>query len=180
MTTRRRRAYLIYLDKAKAAAETAIDSFNRVKHPYRNETTLIMLSNAWELLSKAVLLQAKQTIKQGQRGDTISGEKAVYRLQQRGDIDKHQAETIQQIISLRNAAAHSYLPEIPKEILHHLLYFGTKFFRSLVANKFPHHTKDLEDSYLLTVPLNPSQPECGKLIISGHVPSEHCGRFLAQ
>lgn len=148
MATRRRRIYLIYLDKAKAAAETAIDSFNRVKHPYKIESTLLLLSNAWELLAKAVLLQEKQSITQGQRGETISGEKSVFRLQQGRDLDKHQAETIQQIISLRNAAAHSYLPEVPQEVLHHLLYFGTKFFRDLVGKKFPHHTKDLEDTYL--------------------------------
>lgn len=148
MATRRRRTYLIYLDKAKAAGETAIDSFNRVKHPYKIETTLLLLSNAWELLAKAVLLQGKQSITQGQRGDTISGEKAVYRLQQRGELDKHQGETIQQIISLRNAAAHSYLPDMPQEVLHHLLYFGSKFFRDLVFKKFPNQAKDLEDTYL--------------------------------
>ena len=32
----------------------------------------------------------------------------------------------------------------------------------------------------VTVPLNPSQSECGKLIISGHLPSEHRWRFFAQ
>ena len=54
MAKRRRREYRLLLDKSKAAAETTIDQFNRVRHPYRNETTLILLANAWELLSKAV------------------------------------------------------------------------------------------------------------------------------
>ena len=65
MAKRRRREYLILLDNSKAAAETAIDSFNRVRHPYRDETTLILLTNAWELLAKAILVQARQTISKG-------------------------------------------------------------------------------------------------------------------
>lgn len=148
MAKRRRREYLIYLDNAKAAAETAIDSFNRVNHPYRNETTLMLLSNAWELLAKASLVQAHQSITQGQRGETISAERAVHRLETRGDISKHAADTIQQIISLRNAAAHQHLPETPDEILHHLLYFGCKCFRELVDKKFPSHARRLEKNYL--------------------------------
>lgn len=148
MAKRQRREYLIYLDKGKAAAETAIDSFNRVNHPYRNETTLILLSNAWELLAKAVLVRARQSITQGHRGETIPAEKAVHRLHARNDIPQHAAETIQQVISLRNAATHQYLPEMPDEIIHHLLYFGCKSFRELIEKRFPSHAKGFERNYL--------------------------------
>jgi hypothetical protein len=148
MAKRRRREYLVLLDKAKAATETGIDSFNRVNHPYRNETTLILLSNGWELLAKAVLVQARRSIKKGHRGDTISAESAISRLLHHKEIKKHEAETVQQIISLRNTSSHHHLPDIPDEIMHHLLFFGCKFFRELVSRKFPSHAKDLERNYL--------------------------------
>ncbi len=148
MATRQPREYLILLNKAKAAAETAIDAFNRVNHPYRNETTLLTLANAWELLAKSMLVHARQSIIKGHHGETISGEKAVYRLHYRKQISKHEQDTIQQIISLRNAAAHHYLPEMPDEIIHHLLYFGCKFFRAAIKKTFPSHGKGLDRNYL--------------------------------
>jgi hypothetical protein len=148
MATRQRREYLILLKNAKAAAETAIDAFNRVNHSYRNETTLLTLANAWELLAKSMLVHAKQSIIQGHHGETISGEKAVHRLLCKNQINKHEHETIQQIISLRNAAAHHFLPEIPDEIIHHLLYFGCKFFRAAIKKTFPSHGKGLDRNYL--------------------------------
>lgn len=148
MTKRRRREYLILLDAAKAAAETAIDSYNRVRHPYRNETTLILLTNAWELLSKAILVQAHQSIKKGKRGNTITAEQAVSKLLHRKEIEKHEAETVQQIVSLRHAATHHILPHVADEIMQHLLFFGCKFFREVVKRHFKSHAKDLDQNYL--------------------------------
>ena len=87
MAKRRRREYLILLDNSKAAAETAIDSFNRVRQPYRDETTLILLTNAWELLAKAILVQARLPITKGHRGDTISAEAAISKLLHRKDLE---------------------------------------------------------------------------------------------
>ena len=148
MAKRQRREYLILLDKAKAAAETAVDQFNRVRNPYRNESTLILMANAWELLAKAVLLKARHSIREGRSDRSISAEVAVSRLLHHKKIEKHQAETIQQVISLRNEATHHYLPEVPAEIMQHLLFYSCKFFRELVAKAFPTHAKDLDRNYL--------------------------------
>jgi hypothetical protein len=148
MTRRRRREYLILLDSAKAAIETAVDSYNRVKHPYRNETALILLTNAWELLAKAILVHTHQSIKKGHRGDTISAEVAISRLLYRKDIEKHESDTIQQIISLRHAAMHHYLPKVPDEVMQHLLFFACKFFRESVRRHFKNHAKDLDQNFL--------------------------------
>lgn len=145
---RRRREYLDLLDRAKAAAETAIDAYNRVRHPYRHETTLILLTNAWELLAKAILVQAHQSIHAGQRGNTISGEKAVSKLLYRKEVDRKVAETVQQVISLRHAAAHHILPSVPDEIMQHLLFFSCKFFKEAVERHFHRHAKDLEQNFL--------------------------------
>ena len=92
------------------AAETGVDAFNSVWHPYRNQTTLLLLTNAWELLAKAILVQQKESITRGQRGETISAEAAIHRLQVKKILDQSHAETIQQIISLRHAACHNVLP----------------------------------------------------------------------
>lgn len=145
---RRRREYLVLLDKAKEAAECAIDNFNRTKSPFRSEATLILLSTAWELLAKAVLVQMKESINTRQRGNTISAEVAVNKLLHKKRIQQHESDTAQQIISLRNAAAHSVLPDIPLEVQHHLMYYASKFFRDIVQRHFPTHAKDLEQNYL--------------------------------
>ena len=148
MAKRRRREYLRLLDAAKAAAESAIDTFNRARHPYRDEATLILLTNAWELLAKAVLVQRHESIRRGQRGETIAAEIAIARLQNKRLLDQNQAATVQQIISLRHAATHYLLPNVPEEVMHHLLYFGCKFFKEVVESVFPRHSKDLERNYL--------------------------------
>jgi len=145
---RRRREYLQLLDAAKAAVELAVDCFNRVRNPYRNESTLILLTNAWELLAKAVLVQKHQSIRRGQRGDTIGPEFAVARLKDQKLLDETQAETVQQIISLRHAAVHNVLPPVADEIMHHLLFFGCKFFREVLQDAFPAHAKGLPGNFL--------------------------------
>ena len=75
-----RREYLQLLEKAKRAAEAGIDAFNRVHHPYRDEATVIFLTNAWELLAKAVLIKKQQSIRRDKRGNTIAAESAVFKL----------------------------------------------------------------------------------------------------
>ena len=148
MAPRRRREYLQLLDAAKAAVELAVDCFNRVRNPYRDESTLILLTNAWELLAKAALVQKHQSIQRGKRGETIGPETAVARLKDQRLIVANQADTIQQIISLRHAAVHHVLPPVPEEIMHHLLFYGCKFFRETVEKLFPAHAKDLPGNFL--------------------------------
>ncbi len=148
MAQRRRREYLQLLDAAKAAIELSVDSFNRVRNPYRDESTLILMTNAWELLAKAVLVRQRQSIRRGQRGETIGPETAVARLKDRKVLSEGQAATVQQIISLRHAATHHVLPPVPEEVMHHLLFYGCKFFRETVEAVFPTHANDLPGNFL--------------------------------
>jgi hypothetical protein len=106
------------------------------------------MANAWELLAKAVLVQRRQKIRRGQRGETIGPEVAVARLKEQKLLDGGQADTIQQIISLRHAAVHHVLPPIPEEVMHHLLFYGSKFFRETVQRQFGAHAKDLPGNFL--------------------------------
>jgi hypothetical protein len=148
MAQRQRREYLQFLDAAKVAAEASIDAFNSPWHRYRFETTLLLLSNAWELMSKAVLLELKESIAKGQRGDTISAEEAVRRLTAKSLLEENQAATIQQVISLRNYACHGVLPVVPPEVMQHLLFYSCKFFRELLGKRFPNQAKDMPNHYL--------------------------------
>ena len=57
-----------------------------------------------------------------------------------------------------------------------IFFLAVKIFGS---NKI--QTLELDEAEIgvgLTVPLNPSQPECGNWIISGHLPSEYRRGFL--
>ena len=40
----------------------AVDNFNRVFSNYKTQTTFILLTNAWELISKAILLKKRKNI----------------------------------------------------------------------------------------------------------------------
>ena len=143
-----RREYLQLLEKAKRAAEAGIDAFNRVHHPYRDDATVIFLTNAWELLAKAVLIKKQQSIRRDKRGNTIAAESAVFKLREQKVLADNQEDLIQQVISLRNAAIHHVLPPVPDEVMHHLLYFACKFFRDVVIANFPTYAKDLRGNYL--------------------------------
>lgn len=145
---RGRREYLRLLDAAKAAVELAVDCFNRVHNPYRDESTLILMTNAWELLAKAVLVKQHKPIVRGRRGETIGPETAILRLENAKHLDRTQAATLQQVISLRHAATHHLLPPVPEEVMQHLLYFSCKFFRDLVEIQFPTQSQDLPGNFL--------------------------------
>lgn len=145
---RKKREYLRYLDKSIPAIESAVDNFNRVRNPYRNEATLLLISNAWELLAKSILIKRKRSILKDKQKNTISAEKAVSIIATLKIIETNQENLIQQIISLRNYAAHDVLPEIPDEIMHHLLFFSCKFFRAVVFKEYPSRSKALENNYL--------------------------------
>lgn len=145
---RQRREYLRLLDKSKESAECAIDNFNRVKGPFRTEATLMLLSVAWELLAKSILVHQKKPIRKTNSEDTISAEVAVSRLLSDKKIEKHHSDIVQQVISLRNASVHDVLPDIPIEVQHHLMYYACKFYREVVAMHFKGHVSDLNQHYL--------------------------------
>jgi len=145
---RKKREYLRLLEKSLPAIEESIAAFNSVGRPYKVETCLILMTNAWELLAKAVLVKNKQSILLDRLGNTISAETSVNRLKSLGLLDGDQEDCIQQVISLRNCAIHSILPNIPEEVLHHLMFFGCKFFRDIVESVFPAYLKRLISNYL--------------------------------
>ena len=129
------REYNRYFSKSRSALETAVDAYNRVHGDYRTETCLMLLTNAWELLAKAILLKKKHSIKRTD-GDTITAADAVEKLRLSKYVEEDWAFCVQQIISLRHEAVHSVLPSIPPEIAQHLLFFGCKFYREAAFRHF--------------------------------------------
>src|ERR1039458_2639623 len=51
-------------------------------------------------------------------------------------------------MQIRNHATHNVLPDVPDEILHHLMFFGCKFFRDIVGSVFAAYSKTLAENYL--------------------------------
>lgn len=145
---RKKREYLRLLEKSIQAMEESVAAFNGVKRPYKVELSLILMTNAWELLAKAVLVKHHKRIVLDSRGNTIPAGLSVAKIVELGFLDKNQEACVQQIISLRDCAAHNVLPNTPEEVLHHLMYFGCKFFRQVVSSEFPKYLKGLAGNYL--------------------------------
>ena len=147
--TRQPRQYLQLSEASSKAMLSAIDCFNRVFGDYKVETTMMLMSNAWELLAKAVLVKRKKNIYTNrQKTRSICCEDALNKLVHWGELTKDQAELLQQIVSLRNRSTHDILPAVPEEIQHHLLFFGCKFFKEVSSKHFPKAAKKLSHNFL--------------------------------
>ncbi len=146
---RQKRLYLQYCEKSLNALRSAVSSFNSVYDQYKVETTLILLTNAWELMGKAILIRAKESIIRNDRqNSSLSAEQVIFKLQDKKTLDENQAMHLQQVISLRNEAVHGVLPLIPTEVLHHLFYFSCKFYKDTVVNLFPRYKEIIAGNYL--------------------------------
>ncbi|TAK79241.1 MAG: hypothetical protein EPO11_00405 [Gammaproteobacteria bacterium] len=144
-----KREYLRLAESAINAMYTAIDNFNGVYGKYKTETTLILLTNAWELLGKSILVKNKHEISlPNQHGKTIPAEITINKLHNLKFLDQHQSVLLQQIVSLRNESIHYLIPKIPQEIQHHLLYFSCKFFKELIMANFKQYADRMEGNFL--------------------------------
>lgn len=146
---RQKRQYLQYCEKSLNALRSAIASFNSVYDPYKIETTLILLTNAWELFGKAILIRSQESILRSSKGQySLSAEQIIYKLQDKKILDDNQAIHLQQVISLRNEIMHGVLPSVPIEVLHHLFYFSCKFFKDTMVQHFPRYKDVVAGNYL--------------------------------
>ncbi len=142
-----KRKYLLYVEKSIDALLSGIDRANSVHDNYGKEGSLFLISNAWELLAKAILLRDKVSI-QYTDGRSISAEDALTKITSWKYLSENQSQHIQQVISLRNAAVHSVLPRMPDEILFHLEFYSVKFFKDLISKEFPTYSKRCNGNFL--------------------------------
>lgn len=146
---RQKRLYLRYCEKSLEALRSAISTFNSVHDKYKIETTLFLLTNAWELLGKAVLIRAQESIiRKDKQGTSLSAEQVIYRLYEQKLLDENQTYHLQQVASLRNEVVHGVLPPVPDEVLHHLFYFSCKFFKDFIIKHFPRYKDSIAGNYL--------------------------------
>lgn len=139
-----------FVKSSTKAFVCSLNSFNNASNDYRVESSLILMSNALELISKAVILKRGGDIKDKQNNDrTVSLEKSIWQLFDEykiiNDIDH---KTVQQLISLRNEASHSILPEIEIEMLHYLMFSAYKMYRKLIEENFPSHKELFKSNFL--------------------------------
>ena len=141
-----------YTKLAKTSTQimlAAIDNFNRVFSDYKNQTTFILITNAWELISKAILLKKRKNIYRDKaKKITIAAEEATLKLYNEKILTENQIDLLNQIFSIRNHCVHNICPEIPIEITHHLFFFSCKFYKDLIIKFFPKYKKIVETNFI--------------------------------
>lgn len=146
------RSYRNFLEKSFDAIYSSIERANSFTDPYYKESSLILAANAWELLSKALLIKhgGYNLIyeKSSKKEKTISAEVAINKLKNLGYIGELQSSPIQQIISLRNEATHQTLPDIPDEIVFHLEYYSVRYFREITNTNFKNFPINFRKQFL--------------------------------
>jgi hypothetical protein len=146
------RSYGNFLLKAFDAIYSSIERANSFTDPYYKESSIILAANAWELLSKALLIKHggdNLIYEKGSRKEkTITAENAVNKLKNLGYISELQSSPIQQIISLRNEALHQTLPIITDEIVFHLEYYAIRYFKEIIDANFKSHSKHFRKQFL--------------------------------
>lgn len=140
--------YRYHVTTAIDAAKLSIEMFNRVTLEHSQQAALIFNAQAWELLSKGILIREKKNI-YNPNGTTITAEQAVNRLQYVLNLlSPEENQTIQQVISLRNEAMHGILPVLDPEIAVHLMYFSLRTFHRILKEKFRSYFPSFDKNYL--------------------------------
>ncbi|MDP2704443.1 MAG: hypothetical protein Q8P01_04480 [bacterium] len=130
------------------SATSSIELFNRPRAEDRISLSLIANIRAWEQLGKATLLKKGENI-QLTEDKTFSASKVIRLLDSKYNlISPGEAQTVQQIISLRDEATHSDLNFVPDDLAAHLLYFSLKSFKILLLRTFSSYARNLNANFI--------------------------------
>lgn len=140
------------LQSSKRAFLSALNNFNNISNGYRDESALILMCNALELIAKATLLKLGNDIRDSRNQErSITAEEAIWKLfepwKQISDIEQ---QALQQLISLRNEAVHNTLPQVGTDVLHYLVFSAYQVYKKLVKKSFPGH-RDIFQANLLSI-----------------------------
>lgn len=148
-----------------AAMLAAIEIYNKPQVSYREETTVVLLVNAWELALKAALLKAKCKIyypkKRNQPRRSLSIKDAVIRMQTAKlwpkSIDGPALQAnLESIITYRDQAIHLYTSKEIPLIMHSYFQSNVLSYRDFMLQIF---NIDLADKISWTLlPLSPKLP----------------------
>lgn len=137
-----------YLESSIPAIKNAIESFNSPSNPYRLQSSIILMVNAIELLSKSILLKLGESIEDSDPTRTIPAEKSAGKLFSKGEINEIEHQTIQQLVSLRNEAVHSFLDNPNIDIIFYLHFCVYKIYRNLIKKHYKSKLSEFRDSFL--------------------------------
>ena len=137
-----------YMESSIPAIKVAIEYFNNPNNPYRFQSSIILMVNAIELLSKSILLKLGESIEDSDPNRTIPVEKAAGKLFQRGEINEIEHQTIQQLVSLRNEAIHSFLDNLNIDIVFYLNFSVYKIYRNLIKKHYKAKLSEFKSSFL--------------------------------
>jgi hypothetical protein len=128
----------VLLGKSLDSVLLAVEHFNRPWDRGREESVLILLDRAFELLLKACILERSGKIREKRAKQTIGFDACVRRCLSDDKVKcltNEQAVTVQMINSLRDAAQH-YILEISEEQLYLHTQAGLTLFRDLLRGVF--------------------------------------------
>ncbi|MBA4025057.1 MAG: hypothetical protein C0482_22105 [Gordonia sp.] len=140
------------IDNSLAAMLAAVEVYNKPQMTYRDEVTVMLVVNAWELALKATLRQERQSIfypkKPGQRYMSVSIDDALGRVNAGNlwPVGVDGAATTVNIKSLteyRDRAIHLYNAQGLGSVIHPFLQQNVLNYRDFVLARF---RKDLADS----------------------------------
>ncbi|MEV0031205.1 DUF3644 domain-containing protein [Nocardia sp. NPDC050793] len=139
-------------DNSLAAMLAAIEVYNKPRMTYRDEVTVMLVVNAWELALKAALRQQRQSIfypkKPGQRYLSVSIDDALGRMNAQnlwpdGVDGTATMVNIKALTEYRDRAIHLYNAQGLGALIHPFLQQNVLNYRDFVLAKFK---KDLADS----------------------------------
>ena len=155
-------SYKKLLDNAKAAMIAAIEIYNKPMFEYRNECTVILLLNAWELLLKALLSKNKESIfyaqKKDMRDKTLSWKDAWSKGNRYFPKEVPCLPVEQNLESLntyRDNAVHYYNSKDISVALHGLAQAAIVNFRDMLEYSFNIHLEDEINWRLLPLGIRP-------------------------
>ncbi|MGY1895027.1 DUF3644 domain-containing protein [Nocardia gipuzkoensis] len=139
-------------DNSLAAMLAAVEVYNKPRMTYRDEVTVTLVVNAWELALKATLRQQRQSIfypkKAGQRYLSVSIDDALGRMNAQnlwpdGIDGTATTVNIKALTEYRDRAIHLYNAQGLGALIHPFLQQNVLNYRDFVLAKFK---KDLADS----------------------------------
>ncbi|GAA4687714.1 DUF3644 domain-containing protein [Kocuria gwangalliensis] len=134
-----------------SAMLSAIEVYNKPRMEYRDEVTVVLVVNAWELALKAALRQAGKRIfytkKRNQPYRTLAAEDALkqvvnHKLFPPGVDGTSLAANVTALIEYRNRAVHLYAADLG-EMVYPFLQTSVLNYRDFILDRF---NKDLADS----------------------------------
>ncbi|TDT33162.1 DUF3644 domain-containing protein [Naumannella halotolerans] len=134
-----------------SAMLSAIEVYNKPRMEYRDEVTVVLIVNAWELALKAALKQAKKRVfyrkKTGQPYRTLAVEDALkqalnHNLFPPGVDGTAVAANVSALVEYRNRAVHLYAADLG-EMVYPFMQTSVLNYRDYMLDRF---NKDLADS----------------------------------